>query len=133
MTQNKDRNAQIRARMAETGEPYTEAARQLSRRPADPSGPGARGCASPRQGPPPTCGGMLLWINGPSGGGMTATAYELNRRLSGSVVCGMRRMPPAALRSNWWDLPALRHSVGYFQEVVGGLAAMAWRCTTLPC
>jgi hypothetical protein len=48
---------------------------------------------------------MLLWINGPFGGGKTATAYELNRRLPGSVVCdpehvgfGMRRMLPAALR-----------------------------------
>ena len=45
---------------------------------------------------------MLLWINGPFGGGKTATAYELSRRLPGSVVCdpehvgfGMRRMLPA--------------------------------------
>jgi tRNA A37 N6-isopentenylltransferase MiaA len=30
---------------------------------------------------------MLLWFNGPFGGGKTATAYELNRRLPGSVVC----------------------------------------------
>jgi hypothetical protein len=74
--------------------------------------------AKPIAGPPPASGGMLLWINGPSGGGKTATAYELNRRLPGSVVCnpehigvGMRRMLPAALWSNWWDLPALRHSV----------------------
>ena len=61
---------------------------------------------------------MLLWINGPFGGGKTATAYELNRRLPGSVVCdpehvgyGMRRMLPAALRGNFQDLPAWRHSV----------------------
>ena len=53
---------------------------------------------------------MLLWINGPFGGGKTATACELNRRLPGSVVCdpehvgfGMHRMLPAALRTNWWD------------------------------
>jgi hypothetical protein len=152
MTQNKDRKTQIRAQMAETGEPYTEAARQLAHRPADPVGPVSLGCARPSQGPPPPSGGMLLWINGPSAGGKTATAYELNRRLAGSVVCdpehvgfGMHRMLPAALRSNWWDLPALRHSVvellrltlaawdgpvivpmtlvnsGYFQEVIGSL------------
>jgi hypothetical protein len=30
---------------------------------------------------------MLLWINGPFGGGKTATAHELNRRLPGSAVC----------------------------------------------
>jgi hypothetical protein len=95
---------------------------------------------------------MLLWINGPFGGGKTATAYELNRRLPGSVVCdpehvgfGMRRMLPAALRGNFQDLPAWRHSVvellrltlagydgpvivpmaladpGYFREVIGSL------------
>ncbi len=61
---------------------------------------------------------MLLWINGPFGGGKTATAHELNRRLPGSVVCnpehvgfGMRRMLPAALRGNFQDLPTWRHSV----------------------
>ena len=61
---------------------------------------------------------MLLWINGPFGGGKTATAYELNRRLPGSVVCdpehvgfGMHRMLPTSLRSNFQDLPAWRHSV----------------------
>ncbi|MGS2645429.1 hypothetical protein [Streptosporangium sp. LJ11] len=30
---------------------------------------------------------MLLWINGPFGGGKTQTAHELRRRLPGSVVC----------------------------------------------
>ena len=30
---------------------------------------------------------MLIWINGPFGGGKTATAYELQRRLADSVVC----------------------------------------------
>jgi hypothetical protein len=29
---------------------------------------------------------MLLWINGPFGGGKTQTAYELRRRVPGSVV-----------------------------------------------
>ena len=134
MTRNKDRKTQIRARMAETGEPYTEAARQLA-------------CQDP-----PPAGGTLVWINGPGGVGKTATAYELQRRLPDSVVCdpehvgyGMHRMLPTALRSNWWDLPALRHSIvellrltlragdspvivpmkvvntGYFQEIIGSL------------
>ncbi len=42
---------------------------------------------------------MLVWINGPFGGGKTITACELHRRLPGSVICdpehvafGMRRM-----------------------------------------
>ncbi|MGG2461054.1 hypothetical protein ACO0M4_14735 [Streptomyces sp. RGM 3693] len=30
---------------------------------------------------------MLLWINGPFGGGKTQTAHELQRRLPGSVLC----------------------------------------------
>jgi AAA domain len=61
---------------------------------------------------------MLVWINGPFGGGKTAAAYELQRRLPGSAVCdpehvgfGMRRMLPAPLRRNFQDLPAWRHSV----------------------
>ncbi len=48
---------------------------------------------------------MLLWINGPFGGGKTQTAYEIQRRLSRSVVCdpghagfGLRRMMPPYLR-----------------------------------
>ena len=48
---------------------------------------------------------VLAWINGPSGGGKTATAFELQRRLAGSIVCdpehlgfGLHRMlpPPCA-------------------------------------
>jgi hypothetical protein len=61
---------------------------------------------------------MLVWINGPFGGGKTATAYELNRRLPGGAVCdpehvgfGMRRMLPVSLRRNFQDLPAWRHAV----------------------
>jgi hypothetical protein len=61
---------------------------------------------------------MLVWINGPFGGGKTATAYELRRRLPGSAVCdpehvgfGMRRMLPATLRADFQDLPAWRYSV----------------------
>jgi len=61
---------------------------------------------------------MLVWINGPFGGGKTATAYELHRRLPGSVVCdpehvgfGMRRMLPPSLRGNFQDLPVWRTTV----------------------
>jgi len=63
---------------------------------------------------------MLLWINGPFGGGKTATAFELRRRLPGSVVCdpelvgfGMHRMLPRALRTDYQDLPPWRGSVRY--------------------
>jgi hypothetical protein len=63
---------------------------------------------------------MLLWINGPFGGGKTATAVELSRRLPGSVVCdpelvgfGMHRMLPEALRTDFQDLPPWRQSVRY--------------------
>ncbi|OLT21936.1 hypothetical protein BJF78_33680 [Pseudonocardia sp. CNS-139] len=61
---------------------------------------------------------MLLWINGPFGGGKTQTAYELHRRLPGSVVCdpehvgfGLHRMQPAALRGDFQDIPAWRQGV----------------------
>lgn len=49
---------------------------------------------------------MLLWINGPFGGGKTQTAYEIQRRLPRSVVCdpehagfGLLRMLPPELRA----------------------------------
>lgn len=61
---------------------------------------------------------MLLWINGPFGGGKTQTAYELHRRLPGSVVCdpeyvgfGLHRMTPKPLRGDFQDLSAWRHGV----------------------
>jgi hypothetical protein len=61
---------------------------------------------------------MLVWINGPFGGGKTQTAYELQRRLARSVVCdpedlgfGLRRMIPPGLRGNFQDLPVWRHGV----------------------
>ncbi|WP_055616217.1 AAA family ATPase [Streptomyces phaeochromogenes] len=61
---------------------------------------------------------MLLWINGPFGGGKTQTAYELQRRLPGSVVCdpehagfGLRRMLPPELRGNFQDLASWRQGV----------------------
>ena len=61
---------------------------------------------------------MLLWINGPFGGGKTQTAHELQRRLPGSVVCdpeevgfGLQRMIPRPLRGDFQDLPAWRQGV----------------------
>ncbi|MEV7778635.1 AAA family ATPase [Kitasatospora sp. NPDC088351] len=61
---------------------------------------------------------MLLWINGPFGGGKTQTAHELRRRLPGSVICdpeevgfGLHRMLPKPLRGDFQDLPAWRQGV----------------------
>jgi hypothetical protein len=61
---------------------------------------------------------MLLWINGPFSGGKTQSAYELRRRLPGSVVCdpehvgfGLHRMTPPQLRGDFQDLPAWRQGV----------------------
>ena len=61
---------------------------------------------------------MLLWINGPFGGGKTQTAHELRRRLPGSVICdpeqvgfGLHRMTPASLRGDFQDIPAWRQGV----------------------
>jgi hypothetical protein len=61
---------------------------------------------------------MLLWINGPFGGGKTQTAHELQRRLPGSVICdpeqvgyGLHRMTPRAFRTDFQDLPAWRQGV----------------------
>jgi AAA domain len=61
---------------------------------------------------------MLVWINGPFGGGKTQTAHELRRRLAGSVICdpehvgfGLHRMTPRPLRGDFQDLPAWRQGV----------------------
>ncbi|MFE3542747.1 AAA family ATPase [Nocardia sp. NPDC059177] len=61
---------------------------------------------------------MLLWINGPFGGGKTQTAFDLHRRLPGSVVCdpesvgfGLHRMMPSALRGDFQDYPSWRQGV----------------------
>jgi hypothetical protein len=100
--------AAARERMAVTGEPYATARREVIRQHQAASG------HSPLPGTT-----MLLWINGPCGVGKTATAFELSRRLPGSVVCdpahvgfGMRRMLPPSLRRGFFqDIPAWRHSV----------------------
>ncbi|MFF3512715.1 AAA family ATPase [Streptomyces sp. NPDC002573] len=61
---------------------------------------------------------MLLWINGPFGGGKTQTAHEIQRRLPGSVVCdpehigfGLHRTLPLELRGNFQDLASWRQGV----------------------
>lgn len=61
---------------------------------------------------------MLLWINGPFGGGKTQTAFELHRRLPGSVVCdpemvgyGLHRMMPPKLRTDFQHFPSWRQGV----------------------
>jgi hypothetical protein len=61
---------------------------------------------------------MLLWINGPFGGGKTQTAHEIQRRLPGSVICdpehvgfGLHRMTPPPLRGDFQDLTAWRQGV----------------------
>lgn len=58
---------------------------------------------------------MLLWINGPFGGGKTHAADEINRRLAGSIICdpehlgyGLHSMMPRRLRSDFQDLVAWR-------------------------
>jgi len=68
---------------------------------------------------------VLVWINGPFGGGKTQTAYELQRRLPGSVVCdpehvgfGLHRMLPPALRGDFQDLGAWRAGVREVLELV---------------
>jgi hypothetical protein len=70
---------------------------------------------------------MLIWINGPFGVGKTQTAFELVRRLPGSVVCdpehlgfGLHRMMPPALRGDFQDLPAWRTGVVEVLDLVLG-------------
>jgi AAA domain-containing protein len=68
---------------------------------------------------------VLIWINGPFGGGKTATAHELHRRLPGSVVSdperlgfGMHRMLPPSLRGDFQDLAAWRSGVREMLDLV---------------
>jgi hypothetical protein len=51
---------------------------------------------------------VLIWVNGPFGGGKTQVAHELQRRVPGSVVCdpehvgfGLHRMTPPGLRGDF--------------------------------
>ena len=68
---------------------------------------------------------MLVWINGPFGGGKTQTAHELQRRLPGSVICdpervgfGLHGMMPATLRRDFQDLEAWRSGVREVLDLV---------------
>lgn len=61
---------------------------------------------------------MIVWINGPFGGGKTQTAHELHRRLPGSFICdpeqigfGLHRALPPSLRRDFQNLPAWRQGV----------------------
>jgi hypothetical protein len=61
---------------------------------------------------------MLLWINGPFGGGKSQTARELHSRLPGSLICdpeelgfGLQRMLPSRMRGDFQDFPAWRQGV----------------------
>ena len=68
---------------------------------------------------------MLVWINGPFGVGKTQTAFELRRRLPGSVLAdpeevgfGLHRMIPPELRSDFQDLRSWRAGVVEALDVV---------------
>jgi hypothetical protein len=68
---------------------------------------------------------VLVWINGPFGGGKTATAFELQRRVPGSVVCdpehlgfGLHRMLPPSLRTDFQTLRAWRSGVHEVLDLV---------------
>jgi hypothetical protein len=72
---------------------------------------------------------VLVWINGPFGGGKTATAHELQRRVDRSIVCepeflgyGLHRMLPRELRSDFQNFEAWRTGV---HEVLD-LALRTW-------
>ncbi len=58
---------------------------------------------------------LLIWINGPFGGGKTQTAYELRARLPGSMVFdpeplgfALKRSVPSASHADFQDLPLWR-------------------------
>ncbi|MCL2585000.1 MAG: AAA family ATPase [Streptosporangiales bacterium] len=68
---------------------------------------------------------MLVWVNGPFGGGKSAAAFELQRRAAGSVVCdpehlgfGLHRMLPPPMRGDFQDLPAWRSGVREILDMV---------------
>ena len=63
---------------------------------------------------------MPLWINGPFGAGKPQAAYELRRRLPGSVVCdpeqvgyGLHRMTPRVLRRDFQDFASWRQGTRF--------------------
>ena len=61
---------------------------------------------------------MLLWINGPFGGGKTHVAGEIQHRLPNTWIAdpelagfGLHRMMPPSARQDFQDLPAWRRGV----------------------
>jgi hypothetical protein len=68
---------------------------------------------------------VLVWINGPFGGGKTASAVELQRRLPESVICdpehlgfGLHRMLPPVMRTDFQNLQAWRSGVREVLDLV---------------
>ena len=73
----------------------------------------------------PTLRDVLLWINGPFGGGKTQVAHEIRRRLPDSVICdpeevgfGLHRMTPRQLRGDFQEFPAWRAGVREVLDLV---------------
>ena len=73
---------------------------------------------------------VLIWLNGPHGVGKTQVAFELHRRLRGSVVCdpeylvtGLHRMlPEKKLRMDLRGVPLWRYCV---RDVLGAVLPAA--------
>jgi hypothetical protein len=70
-------------------------------------------------------GAVLVWINGPFGGGKTAAACELRRRVDRGVICdperlgrGLHGMLPRELRTNFQHFAAWRHGVHEVLDLV---------------
>lgn len=68
---------------------------------------------------------MLLWINGPFGGGKTQVAHELVRRLPSSIICdpeevgfGLHRMTPRPLRDDFREFSSWRGGVREVLDLV---------------
>jgi hypothetical protein len=70
-------------------------------------------------------GAVLVWINGPFGGGKTAAASELQRRVDRGIVCdperlgyGLHSMLPPELRTNFQHFVAWRLGVHEVLDLV---------------
>jgi len=68
---------------------------------------------------------VLLWINGPFGGGKTAAACELQRRVDQSLVCdpehlgyGLHQMVPPEWRTDFQNFAAWREGVHEVLDLV---------------
>lgn len=96
VTQHKDRKQKIRARMAETGEPYTEAARHVGQDAAPPPAAPAEGESLAWSGPdwyafppePPQGTGLGLRDRG----GLQRYYWDVRRRWAPFLVCQHARM-----------------------------------------